>query len=324
MKALRCTVLGANGFIGGYLCRELVKLADHVNAFDRVFDNKLLNELEGKIHFYPGDIANDFLLEEVIRNTDILFHLACTTTPATSDADIIYDITSNLIGAIKILIMCVKHKVTKIIFPSSGGAVYGIHPADVAIREDFATQPISSYGATKIAIEKYLHIFEKKYGLKYMVLRLANPYGPKFTGFSQGVIPSFIKCILDGVPLNIWGNGEVVRDYIYIDDVISAFIKSISYQGEARLFNIGSGVGLSVNQLINILEGCEGKKLTVNYQGPRDCDVPYIALDINRAREHLNWFPVVNIEKGITLTYKYMKFYKHANIHLEKFQISGH
>jgi len=307
LTTLRCTVLGANGFIGGYLCRELAKLSYQVNAFDRIFNNQLLIELEGKIKLYRGDISDNFLLEEVICNTDILFHLAYTTIPANSDADIIYDITSNLINTVKILIMCIKHKVKKIIFPSSGGAVYGIHPADTAIKEDFATQPISSYGVTKVAIEKYLHIFEKKYGLEYIVLRLANPYGPKFTGFSQGVIPAFIKCILDGKPLDIWGNGEVVRDYIYIDDVVSAFIKSINYQGEERLFNIGSGVGLSINQLINILEGCEGKKLTVNYQKPRACDVPYVSLDISKAREHLNWFPAVNIENGIKLTYEYMK-----------------
>ncbi|MDF9407833.1 MAG: dTDP-4-dehydro-6-deoxyglucose reductase [Pelotomaculum sp. PtaB.Bin013] len=312
MKALRCTVLGANGFIGGYLCKELVALTDQVNAFDCVFNNKLLNELAGKIHLYPGDISNDFSLEEVISNTDILFHLAYTTTPSTSDADIIYDITSNLISTIKILIMCVKHKVKKIIFPSSGGTVYGIHSADTAIKEDFATHPISSYGATKVAIEKYLYIFEKKYGLKYIILRLANPYGPKFTGFSQGVIPAFIRYILDGKPLYVWGNGEVIRDYIYIDDVISAFVKSINYQGEERLFNIGSGVGLSINQLINILERCEGKKLTVNYQKPRTCDVPSVYLDISKAKEHLNWFPVVDIENGIRMTYEYMKQYLHV------------
>lgn len=306
MAASRCTVLGANGFIGGYLCKELVRAGYHVKALDRIYNNKLFDELKDNIHFYLGDISDDSVLEEVISNTDILFHLVYTTTPATSDSDIIYDITSNLIGAVKILIMCIKHKVKKIIFPSSGGTVYGICP-NQAIREDFDTRPICSYGVTKSAIEKYLYIFEKTHGLDYVVLRLANPYGPKFSGFSQGVIPAFIKKILDGEPLNIWGNGEVVRDYIYIDDVISAFIKSISYNGEEKLFNIGSGVGLSINQLIKILERYEGKKLTVNYHAPRTCDVPSVYLDISRAKKHLNWFPVVGIEEGIKLTYEYMK-----------------
>lgn len=307
MKDSRCTVLGANGFIGGYLCKELVRLGYHVKASDRVYNNKVFDTLGSSIDFLEGDISDDSALEEVISNTDVLFHLAYTTTPATSDTNIIFDITSNLISAIRILMMCVKHKVEKIIFPSSGGAVYGIHTADTAIREDFTTQPITSYGVSKVAIEKYLYIFEKKYGLKYSVLRLANPYGPKFTGFAQGVIPAFIKSMLDGNPLYVWGNGEVVRDYIYIDDVISAFINSIDYQGEERIFNIGSGVGLSINQLINILEHCTGKSSTVHYQIPRACDIPYIYLDISRAKKHLNWFPVVSIEDGIKFTYEYMK-----------------
>lgn len=306
MKTLRCTVLGANGFIGGYLCKGLVSSGYYVNAFDRVYDNQLLDKLEGKIQFYTGDISNDSLLEEVIRNTDVLFHLVYTTTPATSDTNIVYDIFSNLIGAISVLQMSAKYKVKKIIFPSSGGAVYGIHPTDSALKEDFNTQPISSYGVTKIAIEKYLYIFEKNYGLKYVVLRLANPYGPKSSGFSQGVIPAFINNILHGIPLTVWGNGDVVRDYIYIDDVISAFIKSIHYQGEERVFNIGSGIGVSINQLISILEVCVGEKLIINSQMPRACDVPCIRLDISKAVKHLGWYPLVSIEDGIKLTCDFM------------------
>ncbi len=306
MAAFKCVVLGANGFIGGYLCRELVRAGYQVKALDLVYNNKLLDELKNKMDFYLGDTSDDAILDEVISRTDVLFHLAYTTTPATSDSDIIYDITSNLVSTVKVLKMCVKHEVKKIIFPSSGGAVYGIQH-DLALREDLYTQPICSYGVTKSAIEKYLYIFEKTHGLDYIVLRLANPYGPKYTCFSQGVIPAFIKTILEGEPLNIWGNGEVVRDYIYIDDVISAFIKSISYKGKERLFNIGSGVGLSIKQLINILECYQGKKLTVNYHSPRSCDIPSVYLEISKARQHLNWFPVVSIEEGIKLTYEYMK-----------------
>ena len=308
MEASKCVVLGANGFIGGYLCRELVRAGYHVKALDRVYNNKLLDELKDNMDFYLSDTSDDSVLEEVISNTDVIFHLAYTTTPATSDSNIIYDITSNLVSTVKVLKMCIKHKVKKIIFPSSGGAVYGIHHS-MALKEDMDTQPICSYGVTKSAIEKYLYIFEKTHGLDYVVLRLANPYGPKLTGFSQGVIPAFIKKILEKEPLNVWGNGEVIRDYIYIDDVISAFIKSISYKGEERLFNIGSGVGFSVNQLIKILERYEGKKLTVNYHTPRTCDVPSVYLDISRAKKHLNWFPVVKIENGIKMTYEHMKRY---------------
>jgi len=306
LKSEKFTVLGANGFIGGYLCRELAGSGCRVNAFDRTFDNSLLDGLGDGMRFYTGDIADGSLAEEVISDTDVLFHLACTTTPATSDEDAVYDITSNLAGTVKILSLCVKHKVKKVIFPSSGGTVYGIQPG-ATVREDFPVQPICSYGVTKLAVEKYLHVFEKKYGLKYIVLRLANPYGPKSRGFSQGVVTAFIKNILEGTPLNIWGNGEVVRDFVYIDDVVSAFISSVRYEGGERVFNIGSGVGTSINRLIDILESCTGKKCVKRYHPPRSCDVPSICLDISKAGEYLGWFPAVSIEDGVRMTYEAMR-----------------
>jgi len=306
LKTLKCTVIGANGFIGSYLCRELVRKGFSVYAFDRCFDNILLDDLE--INFYLGDLSSDNgLLEGILRDTDVLFHLAYTTIPSTSDRNISYDISSNLIAAVNLFMMCVKHNVKKVIFPSSGGAVYGVQPENVAVKEDYTTQPISSYGVTKLAIEKYLYIFKRAYGLDYVVLRLANPYGPKYTGFSQGVIPAFIKNILAGKPLEIWGNGEAVRDYIYIDDVIAAFLKAIHYQGEERIFNIGSGTGMSVNQLLELLESCAGKEFVIDKQPARTCDVPFIVLDISKAEKHLDWRPAVSIEEGVLLTFNHMK-----------------
>ncbi|OYX12002.1 MAG: hypothetical protein B7Z15_10730 [Rhizobiales bacterium 32-66-8] len=181
----------------------------------------------------------------------------------------------------------------------AGGTVYGA-PRESLITEEHPTNPISSYGITKLTIEKYLQLFQKLHGLEYVVLRLANPFGHgQRISATQGAVAVFFGKILRGEEIEIWGDGSVVRDYIYIDDVIRALLLAADRGGQDRIFNIGSGAGRSLNDVIRSIEAATGRAAMVNYKPSRSFDVPSSVLNIERARLALDWSPRVAFEEGV-------------------------
>lgn len=159
-----------------------------------------------------GDLGNHGLIREALEGIDVVFHLASTTLPKTSNDDPGYDVRSNVVDTIQLLEACVDAGVRKVIFASSGGTVYGV-PERLPIKEDHPTNPISSYGIVKLTIEKYLGLFHYLYGLDYAALRISNPYGPyQDPAGQQGAISVFLHRILSGQPIAIWGDGEIVRE----------------------------------------------------------------------------------------------------------------
>ena len=181
-----------------------------------------------------------------------------TTLPKSPNADPVFDVKSNVLGTVRLLTHAVKFGLKKIIFGSSGGTVYGA-PAQLMIPETHPTNPVCSYGISKLAIEKYLGLFYHLQGLDYTVLRIANPFGERQrTQASQGAVAVFLGKVLRGEPVEIWGDGSVVRDYIYIADVVDALLIALEQTSSEHVFNIGAGRGHSLNEVLDGIEKVTG------------------------------------------------------------------
>jgi UDP-glucose 4-epimerase len=208
-------------------------------------------------------------------------------------------VESNVVGTIRLLHHAVENRLQKVIFVSSGGTVYGT-PTETPISESHPTDPVCSYGITKLMIEKYLALFQKLHGLDYTVLRLANPFGEgQRVSATQGAIAVFLGKVLQGDPVEIWGDGSVVRDYVYISDVVDALLLSIAPSKGGHVFNIGSGCGHSLNEVLSTIEEATQRRAIRRYRDARIFDVPTNVLSIDAARKFLGWRPQVSFSTGI-------------------------
>lgn len=299
----RCVVFGANGFIGSHVCEALLDAGHQVVAFDISRDFLSLRHLDsGRLETCTGDFLDRAAVRKALHGAEWVFHLISTTLPATSNSNMVFDVQSNVVASIEMLEECVASGVQRLVFASSGGTVYGL-PASDPVAENAPLHPIVSYGCTKLAIENYCRLFQHQFKLRTVSLRLANPYGPGHQGLTQGAIPVFLKRMLAGKPITIWGDGSVTRDYVYIADVAQAFVKAAKYQGQHQVFNIGSGEGLSLRGLLAQLEQATGRQAEVIYEAPRSFDVPRIVLDVSRARDELAWDAATPLQQGIRQTW---------------------
>ena len=242
-----------------------------------------------------------------IDGVDVVVHLVSTTVPATSSDDPIFDIGSNLVASVQLLNLMVAQKVRKIVFISSGGTVYG-KPDYLPIDERHPTEPRVPYGITKLAIEKYVRMFEYLHGIEATILRVANPFGPgQRPGTGQGVISTFLDRAIRDQPCEIWGDGTVVRDYLYVGDVADAFARAVDLGGEPSVFNICSGSGVSLNDLLSLMERVLGHDVARTYSPGRLFDVPVSVLDGSLAQQKLGWEPRVQLEDGIRRTAQWLR-----------------
>lgn len=311
---MNCLVLGGGGFIGLNLCEALLENKHSVRVFERPrlkIEVKRGEEVESKVlsalEWVEGDFSNPADIRAAVDGCDVVFHLICTTLPKTSNDNPIYDIESNVISTVRLLDAARANKVKKILFISSGGTVYGI-PQQIPIPETHPTDPICSYGIAKLAIEKYLGLYHHLYGLDYCILRVANPFGRlQRVASSQGAVAVFLHRALKNEPIEIWGDGSVIRDYVYISDVVGAFLKAMNNTGKFRIFNIGSGRGHSLNELLDIIEALIGYKVRRVYKEGRTLDVPINMLDISKARDWLDWQPRTLLKDGLMKTLEWMK-----------------
>ena len=293
----RILILGGDGFIGSHLVNALCKGGYFLRVFGRLREKS--HPHSDNIEHITGDLGNEYDLIGALEDIDICFHLISTVLPKSSNQDPIFDIETNLISTVRFLNLAVKANLKKIIFISSGGTVYGT-PQYLPIDEYHSTYPRCSYGIIKLAIEKYLHLFYELYGLDYQILRLANPYGKgQKINNGQGVVNTFLTNAVQGKEVDIWGDGSTIRDYIYISDVVSALIKSITYNGPHKTLNIGSGQGLSLNQVLQEIEILLNKKIVRRYKPARSLDVPSSVLSIKNAIQALQWNPIVNFRDGL-------------------------
>jgi UDP-glucose 4-epimerase len=244
-------------------------------------------------------MADADALVSACAGAEVVFHLASTTLPQSSNLDPGFDVSSNLLGALHVL-EAVRHSGgARLVVVSSGGTVYGV-PKQVPIPEEHPTEPTCSYGITKLAIEKYVALYRQLHGVQGVVLRVANPYGERQRlDAAQGVVPVFLGKALRGDPLEIWGDGSTVRDFLHISDVVAALLAAWRKPSGAVVFNVGSGMGLSLNGLVELMEAELGRSLDVIHHPARGFDVPTNVLCIARAQQCWGWHPQVSVAEGL-------------------------
>ena len=305
---MKVLIFGGGGFIGSTIADHLLAEAHSLRIFERprVQPYRKFKAAED-VEWIAGDLSSTHDVSDAVQGVDAVLHLVSTTLPKNSNDDPIYDVQSNVVASLHILNAMVSHNVRNLVFISSGGTVYG-NPHYLPIDEKHPTNPVVSYGITKLAIEKYLQMYERLHGLKAITLRVANPYGERQRiETAQGAVGVFLHHALKGIPIEIWGDGSVTRDYIHVSDVATAFVKALHYTGEQRLFNVGSGVGTSLNTLISELEDAMGQAIERRYSPGRPFDVPVSVLCNDLARTELNWNPTVSLPEGIARTAEWMK-----------------
>lgn len=293
-------VIGANGFIGRSLSRKLHAMNNRVIAFDR-FTGGTAHFEELGIDTIRGDFRSTDDLTSALNGIDIVFHLVSATTPAATDHNDTIDLKENVEPTITLLELAVEAGVQKVIFTSTGGAIYGTS-SHKGTSEEVVPMPVSPYAIGKLTIENYLHYFQHKYGLGYVTYRIANLYGPgQVTRGGFGVVPAFIERIRAGRPITVMGDGSMTRDYIYIDDAIDMIVAS--YEGaKQRLYNIGTGTGASVLELVGEVEAKLGKKATIEYSEQPKTYTQDITLDISRYEREFGLVQFTSLSEGIRRT----------------------
>jgi UDP-glucose 4-epimerase len=307
-RDMHCLVLGGAGFIGSHIVDALVARRHRVRIFDLPnISTQNLQQSRGSIEILGGDFNNVNDLSPALEDIDVVVHLVGTTLPGPSNENPAYDVESNVIGTLNLLKQAVAKKVQKIIFASSGGTVYGI-PRFTPIPETHETNPVCSYGITKLTIEKYLALFYHLHHLDYTILRLANPYGERQRIDSiQGAVAVFLGKTLLRQPINIWGDGSVARDYFYISDLVNAFMRVIESDTASKIYNIAGGQARSLNDIVSVIHEVTGLRPVVRYTPGRTLDVPVNCLDIHLAQKELGWQPEISWKEGIALTWEWMK-----------------
>lgn len=305
---MKCVLFGGGGFIGSAIADRLLQDGHQLRVFERprVQPYRAFSTSE-QVEWITGDMLSAHDVTDAINGMDAVFHLVSFTLPKDSNDDILYDVQTNLTATLHLLHAMLQQRVGRIIFISSGGTVYG-EPTYLPIDESHPTDPLVSYGITKLTIEKYLLMFQKLHDLKPVILRVSNPYGPRQRiGTAQGAATTFLYRALHKIPIEIWGDGSVVRDYIYISDLAEAFVKALHYDGEKSIFNISSGIGVNLNELISEIETFFGCSVHRNYLASRPFDIPKSVLANTLARQELNWSPMVELQEGIIKTVNWLE-----------------
>lgn len=307
---MKILLLGAAGFIGTNLTIELAKKTeDEITLVDRskAFFKPIVGMDLKNVHILEADLTVDMDFDSILKDQEVVYHLVSTTVPTTSNQHISQELVSNVIFSANLFEACIRCDVKKVVFVSSGGTVYG-KEVDCPLNEKTATNPISSYGVQKITIEKLLYLYRYMYGLDYRIIRLANPYGPyQRPNGVLGAVTTFTYKALKGDEITVYGDGSVIRDFIYIDDAIRAIMKIVNGENKHRTFNLGCGYGTSIKQVLETIEKALGIKLNVSYLEGRKVDVPVNYLDISRYEKYYGALNPISLEDGIRKTADFMK-----------------
>jgi len=298
---MRTLVIGGTGFIGSHLVDHLLAHGHRVRVFSRSPERRR-PQVAG-VDYRIASLDDIPALSEALCGVEVVFHLASATVPATAARDPVFDVDANLVATLRLLDLLTESEVKKLVYLSSGGTVYGI-PETLPVPEDHRLMPICSYGIVKAAIEGYIRIFQRSHAIECIIVRPSNPYGPR-QGHSgvQGVIGTFLARIRDGEPLEVWGDGSQVRDFLYVSD-LAEFCVRAAESGGSGVYNCGSGRGCSVNEIIAVVEKVTGRKAVVERRPPRGFDVPEVVLDISAVRRVFGWQPRVGLGEGIRMTWE--------------------
>ena len=299
----KCLILGGGGFIGAAVTERLIAEGVSLRVFDKngVKPYRTFHDSEN-VEWVTGNFQDKVDLVSNLRDVDIVIHLISSTLPKSSNDAPIDDVEMNVIGTLRLLDAMREAGVKRIIYASSGGTVYGL-PIAIPIKEDHPTQPEVSYGITKLMVEKYLFLYNHLHEIEHLILRIANPYGVgQRIETAQGAVAAFLHKAINKTPIEIWGDGSVVRDYLHVADVADAFAKALIYRGDERIFNIGTGVGTSLNELVSSIEEAVGYSVERRHLASRKFDVPVNILDNSLSRTEQNWSPKIPLLQGLSMT----------------------
>jgi UDP-glucose 4-epimerase len=303
---MRILVLGGSGFLGSHIVDKFLAEKHDVVVYDLYPER--FRRSPGGITFHTGDFGNVGALDELIATGfDAVIHCVSTTTPKSSNESPEFDIQSNVIGTLYLLDICVKYKVRKVVFLSSGGTVYGDIGDKEMVDETHAVRPMCSYGVSKLTIEHYLDVYRHQRGLDYVALRLSNPYGERQSPLrALGALTVFLHRTLKRQSVEIWGDGSVTRDFIYVGDVADAVLAATT-RPVYGIFNVGTGTGLSLRDILNHITTVVGIEPSVTWLASRSFDVPRIVLDANKLKLATNWHTKTSIESGVGITAEWLK-----------------
>lgn len=297
---MKILVLGGNGFIGKNLCTYISSMGHDVISFDMDYGFREST----KITYVKGDFFQDDDLIPYLKDVDVVFHAISTINPGNSNNKYMQGYTHDFLQSVKLCDLSKQYHF-KIIYLSSGGTVYGFQ-THMPIDEETSAIPINHYGNLKLCIENTFRTFNKQFNTNVIIARIANPYGPG-QDYSKGVgfIDAALKRAIHNQTIEIWGDGTVIRDYIYIDDVCHMLASLIYYEGKESVFNISSNSGVSQNEIIKIIHKMV-PDISVKYLPARSVDVPAIILNntkiLSVCKEQC-----IEIEEGITKYYKYLQ-----------------
>ncbi len=302
MKGEGFLLLGAGGFVGRSLAARLHSLEKEVYCIYRSASSLRPNSLE---NVYVASLDNTAVLKELLPRCRLVFHLASDTTPGVSALQPAFEATTNLLPSLRLLEVLQDFKDVTLVYVSTGGAIYGDVSGEHAT-EDMHLSPISYYGAGKAACEKFIQAYTKQTGNRAIILRPSNFYGPGQSyrpGF--GIIPTILHHMLARKELEIWGGGETVRDYLYINDFVDCCLKIIENHADNKgtsIYNVGSGTGIRLNELCDMLEAISGIRIKKNFRSARSVDVHKIALDSSKIGLDYAWQAKTDLYQGLKNT----------------------
>lgn len=302
-------ILGAAGFIGTNLAIQITKNGENYTTlvdksktyFTLINKLKLPNttEIESLL-----DIDMDF---SILAGQEVVYHLVSTNVPTNSNQCISHDIESNVLFSARLFEECVKYGVKKVVFISSGGTVYG-KESRCPLPENTPTNPITTYGVQKLIIEKLLYLYNYMYGLDYRIIRLANPYGPyQRPNGILGAVTTFTYKALKRDEITVYGDGSVVRDFIYIDDAVRGILNIVNGVNKHFVFNLGSGQGTSIKDLLEKIRIALNCDMNIVYKEGRSVDVPANYLDVSRYERYYGKLNLTPLVDGIQKTAEFMK-----------------
>jgi UDP-glucose 4-epimerase len=303
-------ITGGQGFIGSHLVDSLsmsgkdniVVLGRSELARGSFIDQSLFS-------YYKIDTADDTLVAKIVKKHDVevVYHAAWGNLNAGAQKDAIEDINLNVISSVKLLDVCVKAKVRRFIYLSSGGTVYGVPQAEL-VTEEHPKMPFSAYGVSKLTVENYLRMYSMFYGIESVVVRPSVPYGPRQNPLKgQGAVSTFLYKAINRQPITIWGDGSAARDFFYISDLIDALVACLTVPSDTNaVFNLAGERLYKLSDLIHLISQEIDIPVEVIYEGGRRVDIPSIKLATDRANNILGWSSRTDIKEGMRKTLNWM------------------
>lgn len=295
-------LVGGGGFLGLALARALSAAGREVHVLSR---NVAPGRRDG-IEFHRGGQDNAAVIVPLLQVCASVVHLASTTTPGSSARHPAVDVLENLLPAARFLEIIAGNAPERLLFVSSGGAIYG-NPDRLPADESQLPSPLSNHAAGKLALESFFSSFAHAHQTSFAILRPSNLYGPGQPlrpGF--GLVRTVLERVLRSEPVEVWGDGNAVRDYLYIDDAADACVRLLDAPRATGVFNAGSGAGVSILRLVELVERATGRAVPLTFRPARGTDVRAIVLDAARLREATGWTPRVDLERGLHLTWQWL------------------